>query len=47
LNSPTTGLFLETFQGTFELIVEVCDFSNNCVVTEPIGPYIPLEPLEN
>ena len=43
----TSGLMDSDFEGTFELIVEVCDFSNNCVITEPIGPYIPVAPLEN
>ena len=43
----TPGLMDAEFDGTFELIVEVCDFSGNCVISEPIGPYIPVAPLEN
>jgi hypothetical protein len=35
------------FAGTYELIVEICDFSFNCVITEPVGPYIPIEPAED
>ena len=35
------------FAGTYELIVEICDYSFNCVITEPVGPYIPIEPAED
>jgi hypothetical protein len=43
----TSGLEYYQFDGTFELIFEVCDFSGNCVISEPIGPYIPVAPLED
>ena len=41
------GPMLGLMNGTFELIFEVCDFSGNCIISEPIGPYIPLEPIED
>jgi len=43
----TSGLEYYQFDGTFELIFEVCDFSGNCVISEPIGPYIPVQPIQD
>ena len=39
-------LTVSEFSGSFDLIVEICDFSYNCVITEPVGPYIPYMPYE-